>query len=100
MTSWRHLAAGSESTVDCIACGAAVTRDDAREYDKHGDRWDREDKGFEYICKPCHDDLCHRPRDGLESMLVEAGAGTVDRDAFLRSFCRLDSQEAGAASDE
>lgn len=68
MTSRQHLVAGSEPTADCIACGAAVARDDAREYDGHGDRWDREDKAFESLCRPCHDELCHLPRDGLESM--------------------------------
>jgi hypothetical protein len=100
MTDWQHLTTGSASTVDCIACGAAVPRSDAREYDRHGDRWDREDKRFEYLCKACDDDLCHFPRDGLEATLIEAGAGEVGRDAFLRSFCHLDGREADAASDE
>jgi hypothetical protein len=77
-----------------------VARSEAREYDRYGDRWDRDDKRFEYLCKPCDDDLCHFPRDGLEATLIEAGAGEVDRDAFLRSFCHLDGREAGATSDE
>lgn len=58
-------------TVGCIACGETLSRADAREYDKHGDRWDRRDKEFEYFCKPCYRELCHQPREGLETLLVE-----------------------------
>lgn len=73
--------------VTCIACGQALQRADAREYDKFGDRWTREEKSFEYLCKPCDGDHSHLPRDGLETMLVESGAGNVDRETFLHRFC-------------
>ena len=79
--SWRDA-----GTVTCIACGASVARDEAREYDKHGDRWDRSDKRFEHLCKPCHRDLCHRPRDEVEGLLLEADAGERDREAFLADY--------------
>jgi len=85
MTWWRH----SEKQVTCIACGETLAREDAREYDKHGDRWSREGKEFEYLCKPCHRDCCHQRRNGLEQTLVAAGAGRTDRKTFLRRFCEL-----------
>lgn len=72
--------------VVCPACGHRVDRDDAREYDRHGDRWDREEKSFEYLCRPCHDALCHQQRDELEALLCEVGAGEVDREQFLRTY--------------
>jgi len=81
----RWLSRG-DSEVVCIACGATVPRSGAREYDKAGDRWDREDKQLEYLCKPCHRECCHQPRDGLEAVLVEAGAGTHDDDTFLERY--------------
>ncbi|WP_254765845.1 DUF7562 family protein [Salinilacihabitans rarus] len=70
-------------TVTCIACGETVARDDAREYDKHGDRWDRDGKEFEYLCKPCDNDLCHQSRDELEDLLIELGAGERSQAEFL-----------------
>jgi hypothetical protein len=79
---WRR---DEKTTVTCIACGETIVRADAREYDKHGDRWDRREKSFEHLCKPCHRGLCHQPRDGLEALLVDieeeslTGAGFVDR---------------------
>ena len=87
---------GETETVSCIACGDDVSRQDAREYDKHGDRWDRDDKRFEFLCKPCHRECCHQSREGLEGTLVEAGAGETDRWSFLRRFDELvrDSDEA------
>ncbi|MES3516338.1 MAG: hypothetical protein PPP58_01620 [Natronomonas sp.] len=66
---WRRR--NEDHEVTCIACGEAVRRSKAREYDKHGDRWERADKEFEHLCKPCHRGLCHQPRDGLEAALVE-----------------------------
>jgi hypothetical protein len=77
---------GDES-VTCIACGTDLAREDAREYDKHGDRWERTEKSFEYLCKPCYRDQCHQPRDELESLLAEVGAGYSDRDEFLKAYC-------------
>ena len=80
---------GDESQVTCIACGETVARTAAREYDKHGDRWDRGDKEFEYLCKTCHRSLCHQPREGLETLLVESSAGDLTREEFLDQFMRL-----------
>ncbi|WP_435186857.1 DUF7562 family protein [Halobellus sp. EA9] len=79
--------------VTCIACGATLDRGDAREYDKHGDRWSREGKAFEYLCKPCHRECCHQNRDGLEEALVAADAGCTDRKKFLRQFCDLVAED-------
>ena len=71
------------STVTCIACGRSVARSSAREYDKEGDRWSRAGKEFEYLCKACHGDLCHQPREDLETLLArierEAAAEKDDR---------------------
>ena len=80
--------------VVCIACGEKLPRSEAREYDKWGDRWDREDKRFEYLCKPCYRECCHQPRAGLEATLREAGAGTDDDEAFLERYCDLVGREA------
>jgi hypothetical protein len=75
--------------VTCVACGLDLPRSDAREYDKFGDRYDRRDKEFEYLCKPCYRDLCHQPRRGLEDLLVESGAGEQPRDRFLAAYAAL-----------
>lgn len=72
-----------ERSVTCIACGSAVPRNLAREYDKFGDRWDREGKEFEYLCKPCDNALCRHARGELEALLVEIGAGERDQEEFL-----------------
>ncbi|PSP85675.1 hypothetical protein BRC83_02845 [Halobacteriales archaeon QS_1_68_17] len=87
-----------DSRVTCIACGETIDRADAREYDKHGDRWSRRDKKFEYLCKPCHRDLCHQPRSDLEAVLEASGAGETDRDAFLERYATL--VEGGHGSPE
>ncbi|MDS0220493.1 hypothetical protein NDI54_03910 [Haloarcula sp. S1AR25-5A] len=81
-------------SVTCIACGDSVSRSDAREYDKHGDRWDRQDKEFEHLCKACFADLCQQPRDGLETTLDAAGAGEADRETFLERFRELSESDA------
>lgn len=78
----------------CPACGRRVARADAREYDKHGDRWDRDDKTFEYLCRPCHDVLSLQDRRGLEAVLCEAGAGGVDRRTFLERFAALSTEQS------
>jgi hypothetical protein len=75
--------------VTCIACGETIRRTEAREYDKHGDRFDRRGKEFEHLCKPCYRDLCHQPRGDLEAVLVESDAGATDREAFLRQYADL-----------
>jgi len=82
-----------EKEVTCVACGAVLARGDAREYDKHGDRWEREGKSFEYFCKPCFRDLSKADRDGLEETLVAAGAGECPRETFLARY--LDAVDAG-----
>lgn len=79
----------SDDDHTCIACGATVEREEAREYDKLGDRWDRRNKEFEYLCKPCHRDLCHQPRDDLEDVLVEAEAGRADRGDFFERYAGI-----------
>ncbi|PSQ42635.1 hypothetical protein BRD17_08145 [Halobacteriales archaeon SW_7_68_16] len=80
------LSGSGERTVTCIACGDDVARADAREYDKHGDRWTRSEKSFEYLCKDCYRGIDHQPRDGLESVLTDCGAGERDRSAFLAAY--------------
>lgn len=84
----------SDQQVTCIACGETLAREEAREYDKYGDRWSREGKEFEYLCKPCHRDCCHQNRDGLEETLVAADAGRTGRKRFLGRFCELTTDEA------
>ncbi|MFB6084060.1 MAG: hypothetical protein ABEJ94_07435 [Halorientalis sp.] len=86
---WGSRQNGDGAQVTCIACGDSIARSDAREYDKHGDRWNREDKEFEFLCKPCYRDLCHQPREGLESLLVESGAGHRDHEEFVATFYEL-----------
>ncbi|WP_394338274.1 MULTISPECIES: hypothetical protein [unclassified Halorubrum] len=88
MSDSRVWGDDANQEVTCIACGATLDREDAREYDKHGDRWSREGKEFEYLCKPCDRECCHQTRDGLEEALLAAGAGRVDRETFLRRFCQ------------
>ena len=83
----------ADGVVTCIACGAECPRSAAREYDRAGDRWSRADKRFEYLCKPCHRDCCHQPRDGLEAALVDAGAGEVDDATFLARYCEAAGDE-------
>jgi len=85
--------------VVCIACGESLDRPDAREYDKHGDRWDRRQKEFEYLCKPCHRELCHQPRAGLESLLSDIGNSASPRRFIERYYEALDGSEAGGNGD-
>gem|GEM_PF-836529 len=73
-------------TVTCIACGEECPRSDAREYDKHGDRWDRQDKSFEYLCKTCFTETCRQPRDGLEATLAAARPARPTARPFCSSF--------------
>lgn len=75
--------------VTCIACGETVARSDAREYDKHGDRYTRREKEFEYLCKSCYRDTDHQPRGDLETVLEESGAGQCDRSEFLARYTDL-----------
>jgi len=79
----------ARDVVTCIACGESVSRSNAREYDKHGNRWDRSDKDFEHLCKPCYDDLTHQPRPGLEDLLEDVEADADGRDSFLQRYTEL-----------
>jgi len=79
----------ARDVVTCIACGESVSRSNAREYDKHGNRWDRSDKDFEHLCKPCYDDLTHQPRPGLEDLLEDVEADADSRDSFLQRYTEL-----------
>ena len=78
----------SRTQVTCPACGRSLSGDEAREYDKHGDRWTRRDKTFEYFCRDCHDALSHRRRDGLEDLLVDINAGGCTTSEFLSRYWR------------
>lgn len=98
--TFRNRWSGTEQEVTCIACGESVARSAAREYDKHGDRWQRADKRFEYLCKPCDRQRCHSPRDGLEARLVEVGTGTDDAGSFISRYLALAREGESAAADE
>ena len=86
MSSRNRWYADGDESVSCIACGAEVPRTDAREYDKRGDRFDRDGREFEHLCKPCYREYCHQPRDGLEATLERAGAGRTDDATFLERY--------------
>ncbi|MFB6070955.1 MAG: hypothetical protein ABEJ76_08010 [Halanaeroarchaeum sp.] len=77
---------GPDRTVTCIACGTELDRSDAREYDKYGDRWDREGKSFEYFCKPCYRELTKVDRRDLEDRLEAVGAGHRADEEFVDRF--------------
>ncbi|WP_435064517.1 DUF7562 family protein [Halobaculum sp. EA56] len=85
---WGSRRDRDRTAVTCIACGESLPREDAREYDKEGDRWNRRDKDFEYLCKECFRDLSHQPRDDLEDLLVdvEATAGGDSQEAYVRAY--------------
>jgi hypothetical protein len=94
---WRSSRDSRGREVTCIACGDSVPRSKAREYDKYGDRWNRQDKEFEYLCKPCDRDRCHQPRGDLETLLedVETAVDDPSQEAFLDAYL-----ERAAARDE
>jgi hypothetical protein len=94
---WGARRDRERTTVVCIACGTSLLRDDAREYDKEGDRWDRHDKEFEYLCKECHRGLCHQPRDDLESLLVSVESDGATRSEFLARYVGAVEERYGAA---
>ena len=84
---WGSRRERDGSSVVCIACGESLPREEAREYDKQGDRWSRRDKEFEYLCKGCYRELSHQPRGDLEAVLtdVEAAAGD-SQEAFVEAY--------------
>lgn len=84
--SYNMAPSRADRTVTCIACGSEQPRGEAREYDKYGDRWDREGKTFEFLCKPCFRSLVKQPREGLETTLEDAGAGRVPDSIFLELY--------------
>ena len=84
----------------CIACGDSVLREDAREYDKEGDRWSRRDKEFEYLCAGCDDELCHQPRDGLESLLRSIEGDGLSDEEFLGRYVDAVTSGDGDRTDE
>jgi len=88
---WRSPDRGRGREVTCIACGETVPRSKAREYDKYGDRWDRSDKEFEYLCKPCDRERCHQPRGNLEALLEDAlsEADAGDEASFVAAYLDL-----------
>lgn len=71
--------------VQCPACGVALRRRDAREYDRYGNRWERTGKTFEYLCKPCYREVCHLPRGNLEDTLGNVGHHS-DPAAFIGAY--------------
>ena len=83
---WRSRKSRDRRTVTCIACGDSLLREEAREYDKEGDRWNRRDKEFEYLCTDCDDELCHQPRDGLESLVCSIEGDGLSREEFLGRY--------------
>ncbi|MFB6149380.1 MAG: hypothetical protein ABEJ48_06915 [Halobacteriales archaeon] len=95
---WRSRR--DRDSVTCPACGRSLTRSGAREYDKHGDRWDRDEKSFEYLCKSCHSALCHQNRDELESLLTEIDAGSVERAEFLARYCATVEERYGSLEEQ
>lgn len=87
---WGSRRDGDRSSVVCIACGESIARANAREYDKEGDRWNRRDKEFEYLCKECYRGLSHQPRDELEALLVDVEAAVADdtQEAYVEAYQR------------
>lgn len=86
--------AGDES-VTCIACGETLPRTDAREYDKYGDRWSRDGKEFEHLCKPCFRGLTKHSRDGLEDILTEVSDADLTQEEFVAAFVDATRETAG-----
>lgn len=87
--------AGDES-VTCIACGETLPRTDAREYDKHGDRWARDGKEFEFLCKPCFRGITKHSRDGLEEVLDEVAEPEMSQEEFVAAFIDATRETAGS----
>jgi hypothetical protein len=97
---WGSRRNRDRRTVTCIACGDSLLREDAREYDKEGNRWNRRDKEFEYLCTDCDDELCHQPRDGLESLVCAIEADGLSREEFLGRYTDAVAGDEGADAAE
>ena len=97
---WFLGGSQESESVTCIACGESVERAQAREYDKYGNRWDRLDKEFEHLCKPCHRQQCHQPRGELEALLVEIDAGERSDEEFFQWYCGLVEERYGRLEEE
>ena len=97
---WGSRGSRDRRTVVCIACGDSVLREDAREYDKEGDRWSRRDKEFEYLCADCDDEISHQPRDGLESLLTSIESDGLSDEEFLDRYVEAVTGDAGDRTDE
>jgi hypothetical protein len=95
---WRRPDASS-GTVVCIACGEELAREQAREYVKEGDRWDRRDKEFEYLCKGCYGDLTHQPRTGLEATLEAIQTPGQSAEEFVRRYQQTVTRDADEAEE-
>ena len=96
---WSTRSNRDRKTVVCIACGTSILRTDAREYDKEGNRWDRQGKRFEHLCKECYRDLTHQPRDELEGLLVEVEESGSTREEFLARYLGLVEERYGSAEE-
>lgn len=83
---WRSGSDQDRKSVICIACGTSALRSEAREYDKEGDRWERQGKEFEHLCKSCYGELTHQPRDDLESLLLEVEGEDMSQSEFLAAY--------------
>ena len=96
---WSSRTNRDRKTVVCIACGTSVLRTEAREYDKEGNRWDRQGKEFEHLCKGCYRDLCHQPRGGLESLLLDIERDGLTREEFMERYYGAVSQRYDSAEE-
>ena len=89
MYSGDTLRSTDDDATYCIACGEVLPQSEACEYNKHGERLNQQEREFEALCNPCDQEYSRVPRDELESLLVEAGAGTTDNAMFLRRYIEL-----------
>jgi hypothetical protein len=96
---WRSRTNRDRKTVVCIACGTSVLRSEAREYDKEGNRWDRHGKEFEHLCKECYRELCHQPRDELESLIVDVERDGLTQEEFLSRYLGAVEERYGSAEE-
>lgn len=93
---WPSRTSRDRKTVVCIACGCSLSRADAREYDKEGNRWERHGKEFEHLCKECYRDLCRQSRTGLESLLSDIEEHGLSHEEFLRRYLTEVESRSGA----